>query len=184
MLTASVFLPFLLAACAETQDSPNDEKPAEATPPASSQASNSAGVASQGAIRKVGTRKVTYSFVRGVDPQTGRLGAKPLNVSCKIEGDEVSRSFTTPSTLNLPVYQTDGSAAVMKRIEYSCVHEGKTYSQTIETINLTGRTRALSSGVAVSLVCGQPCAQAAQARAMKPKEGDLYGYTNFQFRTN
>lgn len=179
-LPTVVLFAFLVSACAETQNSPAVEEPAQESPSNDAKVAKAGNTASPGSIRTIGTRKVSLGLVRRVDSTIGAPKIKPQKVPCKVEGQGISKSFMSPGTINLPAYQSD--SAVLKEIEFSCTYEGKTHTQTLTTINLSGRSRSYSSGVAAALVCGQACGQAAGNRAMMPKPGDIYGYTNFQFR--
>ncbi|MFD1158286.1 hypothetical protein [Roseovarius aestuarii] len=173
-----VLFAFLVSACAETQNSPAVEEPAAETQSNEAKVAKSGSIASPGSIRTIGSRKVSLSLTRKVDSNHGSPKVVAQKVPCKVEGQGISKSFMSPGMVNLPAYQSDNS--VLKEIEFSCTYEGETYNQTLTTINLSGRNRSLSSGVAASLVCGQACSQAAANRAMMPKPGDIYGYTNFQ----
>ncbi len=177
-LPTIVLFGFLVSACAEPQNSPAAEEPAQESLSNDVKVADSGSIASRGSIRPVGTREVTLSFVHRINSNHGAPKITPQEVSCKVEGQGISKSFVSPGTIKLPVYQSD--SAVLKESEFSCTYNGKTHTQTLTTINLTGRKRSVSAGLSATLVCGQACSQAAVDRAMRPQPGDIYGYTNSQ----
>lgn len=101
-------------------------------------------------------------------------GDADLQAPCTVAGDGFSRSFTSPSQVSLPTYQSDNY--VKKPISLRCTVDGKVHEQTYSTTNLTGKQRAVGAGLASGLLCGSVCQQAAMARAMRPQAGDVYGY--------